>query len=67
MTYSVKGYEERAQECVNFANQATDQLIRSELLRLRQTYLTIAKRLREQGFETDTGCTEVMRSSRQVR
>ena len=44
--YSVKGYEQRAQECVKFANMASDQLIRNELLKLRQTYLTIAKRLR---------------------
>lgn len=54
MPYSVKGYEERAQECVKFANQAKDQLIRNELLKLRQTYLNIARRLREQGFEADT-------------
>jgi len=67
MSYSVTGYEERAQECVKFANQTADQLIRSELLRLRQTYLTIAKRLREQGFETRTDRTEDTRISRPVR
>ncbi len=51
MTYSVAGYEERARECVRLANQAGDPLIRAELLKLRQTYLTIATRLRQQGFE----------------
>ena len=56
--YSVKGYEQRAQECVKFANLANDQLIRHELLKLRQTYLTIAKRLREQGFEVDPACEQ---------
>lgn len=48
MPYSVKGYEVRAQECVKLANQAADELVQMELLRLRQTYLTIAERLREQ-------------------
>ncbi|MEJ0043384.1 MAG: hypothetical protein WDM81_14710 [Rhizomicrobium sp.] len=51
MTYSVKGYEERARECVTLANLAKDQMVRNELLKLRQTYLNIALRLRQQGFE----------------
>jgi hypothetical protein len=51
VTYSVKGYEKRAQDCVQLANQAKDPLIRGELLKLRQTYLNIAQRLRQQGFE----------------
>ena len=52
VTYSVKGYEDRAKECIALANQANDQMIRNELLKLRQTYLNIAERLRQQGFET---------------
>lgn len=67
VTYSVRGYEERARECVKFANQATDNLIRSELLRLRQTYLTIAKRLRDQGFETDVARSAGTKSTRSSR
>lgn len=53
MPYSVAGYEDRGQECVRLANQAKDQMIRAELLKLRQTYLNIADRLRKQGFETE--------------
>ena len=51
MPYSDLGYERRANECVRLANLAEDQLIRMELLKLRQTYLNIAERLRQQGFE----------------
>ena len=58
MTYSVKGYEERARECVKIANQATDPLIRGELLKLRQTYLNIAERLRQQGFGEDASSSK---------
>ncbi|MBS0469895.1 MAG: hypothetical protein JSR60_02400 [Proteobacteria bacterium] len=46
MTYTADGYEKRAQECVVLANQAKDELVQRELLKLRQTYLTIAQRLR---------------------
>jgi len=53
MPYSVDGYEARARECVRLANQADDPMVRTELLKLRQTYLTIAARLRQQGFITD--------------
>jgi hypothetical protein len=53
MPYSVNGYEERARECVQIANQARDPLIRGELLKLRQTYPNIAQRLRQQGFEEE--------------
>ena len=53
MPYSIEGYEVRAEECVRLANQANDQLVRSELLKLRQTYLHIAERLRQQGFELE--------------
>jgi hypothetical protein len=52
MPYTVEGYEARAQECVSLANMAKDSMVRTELLKLRQTYLTIANRLRQQGFET---------------
>jgi hypothetical protein len=53
MPFSVAGYQERARECITLANQAKDQMIRVELLKLRQTYLNIAERLRRQGFETE--------------
>ncbi|HEY0106619.1 MAG TPA: hypothetical protein VGB91_11090 [Rhizomicrobium sp.] len=52
MPYSVEGYEDRAGECVKLANLAADPMVRTELLKLRQTYLTIAARLRQQGFES---------------
>ncbi len=45
-TYSPVGYETRAQECVRLANQSQDRMVQTELLRLRQTYLAIADRLR---------------------
>jgi hypothetical protein len=51
MPYSVLGCQERAKECVRLANLAVDQLVRMELLNLRQTYLKIAERLLQQGFE----------------
>ncbi|MEI9993499.1 MAG: hypothetical protein WDM91_02805 [Rhizomicrobium sp.] len=51
MPYTVQGYETRAQECVELASQAKDALVRMELLKIRQTYLNIAERLRRQGFE----------------
>ena len=47
MVYTEEGYDARAQECVALANQAKDELIRRELLTLRQTYLGIAERLRK--------------------
>jgi hypothetical protein len=50
MPYSVLGYKERAEECVKLANLAVDELVRRELLNLRQTYLNIAERLKRQGF-----------------
>jgi hypothetical protein len=46
--YTASGYEKRALECVTLANQAIDPLVQSELLKLRQTYLKIARLLREQ-------------------
>ena len=51
MPYSVEGYETRAEECARLAHEAKDQLIQMELLKLRQTYLQIANRLRNSGTE----------------
>ncbi|MBI3675436.1 MAG: hypothetical protein HY243_02340 [Proteobacteria bacterium] len=38
-------YAQRAEECVRLASLAQDELIRAELLRLRQTYLNVAAKL----------------------
>ncbi len=46
MDYDAEGYERRAAECASLANAAKDTLIQRELLKLRQTYLHIAERLR---------------------
>lgn len=51
MPYTVEGYENRARECVTLAGATQDPMLRTELLKLRQTYLTVAERLRRQGFE----------------
>jgi len=51
MPYTVEGYEHRAEECVRLASATKDPMLRTELLKLRQTYLTVAERLRRQGFE----------------
>ena len=48
LPYTADNYEKRAAECVTLANLANDTLIQSELLKLRQTYLKIARLLREQ-------------------
>jgi hypothetical protein len=45
MAYSASGYHARAEECVRLANLAVDELIRKELLTLRQSYLQTAERL----------------------
>ena len=45
MSQSAKDYELRAEECVRLANSAKDDMIRSELLTLRQSYLRTAERL----------------------
>ena len=55
--YSPEGYETRAEECAKLANQAQDGLIQAELLKLRQTYLQIAQRLR--GLSRGPGAFEV--------
>ena len=51
MPYTVEGYEKRAEECVRLASDTKDPMLRTELLKLRQTYLNVAERLRRQGFE----------------
>ncbi len=48
MPYNAESYEKRALECVSLANIASDCVIQGELLKLRQTYLKIARLLREQ-------------------
>ncbi|HUO90573.1 MAG TPA: hypothetical protein VMU08_15460 [Rhizomicrobium sp.] len=45
--YDANGYEQRASECAKLANATQDVLIQRELLKLRQTYLHIAQRLRQ--------------------
>jgi hypothetical protein len=45
VSQSAKAYEIRAEECVRLANLAKDDIIRSELLTLRQNYLQTAERL----------------------
>jgi hypothetical protein len=47
MVYSAKSFETRAEECVRLANVAKDDLIRKELLQLRQSYLQTADRLKK--------------------
>lgn len=43
--YTAQGYAARARECAVLANQARDEMIQMELLKLRQTFLKIARRL----------------------
>jgi hypothetical protein len=52
MPYSVETYIVRAEECVRLANLAVDDLIRSELLTLRQSYLRTAERLSQLPSQT---------------
>ncbi len=47
MVYSADSFIERAEECVRLANLAEDELIRQELLQLRQSYLQTAERLQK--------------------
>jgi hypothetical protein len=47
MPYTASGYEQRAEECVRLANLTTDDLVRQQLLSLRQSYLQTAARLRQ--------------------
>jgi len=45
--YAAEDYEERGEECARLANLTKDELIRKELLILRQNYLQTAERLRQ--------------------
>jgi hypothetical protein len=45
--YQAEDYRKRAEECAKLANRASDNLIQRELLKLRQTYLQVAERLRQ--------------------
>jgi hypothetical protein len=47
MPYSPDGYRARAEECVRLANLTSDTMLSAELLKLRQSYLVIAERLKE--------------------
>ncbi|HEX2592862.1 MAG TPA: hypothetical protein VHL34_15275 [Rhizomicrobium sp.] len=47
MPYSSNGYRTRAEECVRLANMTKDPMLSAELLKLRQSYLTIAERLKK--------------------
>ena len=51
MSYTVGDFERRAEECARLAALASDHIVRSDLLRLRQDYLSTATRLREYGFQ----------------
>ncbi len=46
MPFSHTGYLARAEECVRLANLTSDTMLCSELLKLRQSYLVIAQRLK---------------------
>ena len=52
MPSNIKGYEDHAEECARLANQTNGEVVRAALLKLRQTDLAIAERLRKFGFET---------------
>jgi len=47
MSYSAKDYSARAEECARLANLTDDELIRRELLQLRQAYLQTSERLKK--------------------
>ena len=51
--YSSNGYRLRAEECVRLANRTKDAQLQSDILKLRQTYLSIASRLEK--IATDDG------------
>jgi len=44
--YGCEAYRARAGECVRLAELTADAMLQAELLKLRQTYLVIAGRLR---------------------
>jgi hypothetical protein len=45
MVYSAESFIARAEECVRLAGLTRDDLVREELLRLRESYLQTAERL----------------------
>lgn len=53
MPYSPAGYAARAEECVRLANLTKDPMLSAELLKLRQSYITIADRLTQRADEVD--------------
>jgi hypothetical protein len=54
LPYSAKGYESRAEECVRLANLTQDEMLSAELLKLRQSYLVIAGRLKNVSRDTSS-------------
>jgi hypothetical protein len=48
MPFTPTGYEKRAAECVRLARLAADEMVRRELLEIRQTYLELAVTLRRE-------------------
>lgn len=53
MLYDADSFIARAEECVKLANAAKDELIRKELLQLRQSYLQTAERLKKMNKPAD--------------
>jgi hypothetical protein len=45
--FTAAACEQRAEECVRLANLAADEIVRAEILTLRQTHLAKARRLME--------------------
>jgi hypothetical protein len=48
VAYGPDDFVSRAEECARLANMTSDDMIRTELLQLRQIYLQTAARLTEQ-------------------
>lgn len=53
MPYSAEGYRKRAEECVRLAHMANDDMIRASILRLRQSYLEVARNLESEMGQND--------------
>ncbi len=49
MPYTATSYEVCAEKCVKLANLAINQVVRADILKLRQSYLHSAQRLRATG------------------
>ena len=52
MPFSPDGYVKRANECLRLARSTRDDMLRSELLHLRQTYLGLARSLEREIHDT---------------